>query len=55
LNDFSSPGTAPLSYLQSRKQSPRRQRILKKITKKKLTPEENKEQALYEIHRFYAR
>jgi hypothetical protein len=35
--------------------SPRRYRMLKKAEKKKLTPSETREHALYEIFLFYAR
>lgn len=38
-----------------RQMSPKRYRLLKKAEKKKLTPEETKEQALYDIYQFYAK
>ena len=39
----------------SQKVSPQRQRVLKRVTKKKLTPEEHRDQAIFELHQFYAR
>lgn len=43
----------PESYRSN--QSPQRYRLLKKVQKKKLTPEEFREQAIFEIFSFYSR
>ena len=53
---YRSPGNGKSQVIvESQMASPRRYRLLKRAEKKKLSPQETREQALYEIFMFYAR